>query len=248
MNNLIDYIDYTSLRDDHKDDMGAVIDDIKNADSVPASVCTWLHHHEFFPGIVNLGAQVSVVLNFSTGTHSLDKVNKEISVINSNPWVSEVDYVVDYKAYQNGNFDLFHHKMSELNKRIEKPVKAILETSSFDVLPQNQRDNLLTSMANDVLGYSCVAMLKTSTGKHFNGGAKLSTAGLLLNVIGSSSRKDVGLKVSGGISDVETASEYFVLASKYYGDSLTPNQFRIGASGLYQKLVNKHHYENALQY
>ena len=25
MNNLIDYIDYTSLRDDHKDDMGAVL-------------------------------------------------------------------------------------------------------------------------------------------------------------------------------------------------------------------------------
>ena len=237
MKNLVNYIDYTSLEELQRDEIPAMLDSVKESGCIPATICTWLGHKAHFEAIAQTGAGVSVVLNFSSGRHSIDKVLREINEINSNPFISEVDYVVDYAAWQNRDTGTTKAKLAMLDKYIEKPVKVILETSSFRSVPHtNVKD--LRGLAIKALDFQCVKFLKTSTGKHQSGGATLQDAELLLDVITKSHRNDVGLKVSGGIRSIEAAQDYYVLASKAFGENMTPDQFRIGASGLYQKLVN----------
>jgi len=83
--------------------------------------------------------------------------------------------------------------------------------------------------------------VKTSTGKT-QLGATLEAAEILLNVIkdfNHKTQKWIGLKISGGITSVETALTYCRLVENIMGkDFLTPHYFRIGASSLLQEIVS----------
>lgn len=238
MLHLTDHIDYTSLHDQYKDDISGMIENINTSGFIPATVCTWLRHYERFAEIKETGAGLAVVLNFCSGRHSLDKVHLDINAINSNPYIDEVDYVVDYTSWLNRDRSTTKAKLEDLNYRIEKPVKAILETSAFIGNPNVTLKDLKT-LAQKILEYPCIKFLKTSTGKHHSGGASLRATEVLLDAIKESGRKDVGLKVSGGIRTKDQASEFYVMASKYFGDSMRVDQFRIGASQLYDNLIHE---------
>jgi deoxyribose-phosphate aldolase len=82
--------------------------------------------------------------------------------------------------------------------------------------------------------------LKTSTGKTLPG-ATPEAAAVLLDVIAQARDRGtpVGLKVSGGIRNVATASAYLDQYERRFGSgNATPANFRIGASTLISDLLD----------
>ena len=78
--------------------------------------------------------------------------------------------------------------------------------------------------------------LKTSTGK-VSVNATLPAARIMLEEIARSGRP-VGVKPAGGIRDGSTALAYLMLAEEILGPGwVTPQTFRIGASGLLDTLM-----------
>ena len=81
-----------------------------------------------------------------------------------------------------------------------------------------------------------VDFLKTSTGK-VPVGATLPAARILLKAI-AASKKQLGLKVSGGVSSFEDAKAYYDLAKAHFID-VDSGCFRIGASSLAKVLLHE---------
>ena len=84
--------------------------------------------------------------------------------------------------------------------------------------------------------------IKTSTGKGYEG-ATLEAAYVMLQAIKvfhAESGKRVGIKLSGGISEIEAAHDYLVITKEILGDEwIKPEFFRIGASRLTNKVISK---------
>ena len=110
-------------------------------------------------------------------------------------------------------------------------MKVILETGA---LTQELIDRAAA------LAIDCGAdFLKTSTGKG-PPGATLEAASLLIDRIERDGAADrCGLKVSGGIRTIADADGYLLLAERRLGSAWpTPARFRIGASGLFDALLD----------
>ncbi len=102
-------------------------------------------------------------------------------------------------------------------------MKVILETAAFNT-ESKLREACKISIA---AGADC---LKTSTGKHPNGGATLETAAILMDEA-HKSKRDIGVKISGGVQNNNDCAQYIALARSVFGwDSIRPEKFRIGAS------------------
>lgn len=109
-------------------------------------------------------------------------------------------------------------------------LKSILETASY----KDARDLADACLIAIASGADC---LKTSTGKHPNGGASLEAVAIMLKTIQSTGRS-IGIKVSGGLSTTEDCAQYIALQRSFFGwNSVRPENFRLGGSHLLQKLL-----------
>lgn len=145
----------------------------------------------------------------------------------------EIDLVLDYEGF---------HAMEEDNARAllracreacgdKALMKVILETASF-------------RFEHDIVDAALLAiqhgadMLKTSTGKHSEGGATLNTAAAMMYAASISNiGRPIGVKISGGVKTAKDCAEYMALAQSYLGkDFIRADRFRFGASGVYDDL------------
>jgi deoxyribose-phosphate aldolase len=112
-------------------------------------------------------------------------------------------------------------------------LKVILETGALN------DPALIADACFDVFSVGA-DFVKTSTGK-ISEGATLEAAATMLLVIKHMQpqvKHTLGLKVSGGIREVQQAAQYVELADAILGrDWVTPQTFRIGASKLIDALV-----------
>lgn len=172
--------------------------------------------------------RLTTVINFPSGEHALDLVEKEIRVT---CLAEEIDVVFPYQTYLSGKRALalqtFEHIFTMLPNN--KVIKVIVESGMFTNPEQ------LSQLCEALIAYD-IDFLKTSTGKVAIG-ATLSHAETMLKVLKSTS---IGIKVSGGIKDKETALSFYRLAQQYLSDddtpALTPQQFRIGSSRLFETI------------
>lgn len=111
-------------------------------------------------------------------------------------------------------------------------MKVILETASFESSSALREACKMAIRQN-------ADCLKTSTGKHAAGGAKLEHAAILFDEAKMSMRS-VGVKISGGVKTVEQCAQYITLARAVMGwDCIKPAIFRIGGSTLLEPLLDK---------
>lgn len=115
----------------------------------------------------------------------------------------------------------------------EAKLKIILETGAL-------KTSELINKASILSLYSGADFLKTSTGKVYEG-ATLEAAFVMCKTIKSYYEKNdikVGFKVSGGVSTVEDAVNYYTLVKEILGEEWCNNElFRIGTSRLADKLL-----------
>lgn len=114
-------------------------------------------------------------------------------------------------------------------------LKVIIESGELQT-NQNIR------IASDLAMYAGADFIKTSTGK-INEGATYNSAYIMLTAIKDfyiQTGVKIGMKPSGGISDISTAINYLKLVEKTVGKEwLTPTLFRFGASSLAKIILNE---------
>ena len=113
------------------------------------------------------------------------------------------------------------------------PLKVILETGALGDVSMIQGAAMAAAMSG-------ADFLKTSTGKIPLGATPEAVTALLEVIAQANSRGlgPLGLKVSGGVRTVDDAARYLELADRYIGrPEVGPNDFRFGASSLYDDIV-----------
>jgi deoxyribose-phosphate aldolase len=222
-NKIFSLVDLTLLRQD----AGAI--DIANLvqnaiNNNVAAICVYPEHIPLIP--VSFKKLKATVANFPSGdlpNHEvISQINHTINILH----VDEIDYVFPYKQYLNQNentaFTLCKEAF-EICKKFNTKFKVIIETGEI------KSSDKIYAISRALIDLG-VDFIKTSTGKTATG-ATVESAFAILKAI-FDSKSCCGIKVSGGIKTINTASEYINLAEKLMNKEATPDWFRIGTSGL----------------
>ncbi len=165
---------------------------------------------------------------FPSGQSSLEIKLKEVE------WAikegaTEIDMVISRGKLIDGYYQEVFDEIAAIKKCCGSVhLKVIIESGEL-------KTNKNIRIASDLAMYAGADFIKTSTGK-ISEGATYNAAYIMLNAIKdfhSSKGIKVGFKPSGGISDIETASNYLRLTEKTLGEVWLSNKlFRFGASSL----------------
>ena len=141
----------------------------------------------------------------------------------------EVDMVISRGKFLAGEYQTVFDEIARTKEICGKiHLKVILETSELSTLDNVRR-------ASEIAMSAGADFIKTSTGKAKCGATQPVTL-VMLEAIRDffiKTKKKVGMKPAGGISDAKTAIRYLVMVKETLGkDWLTPNLFRFGASSL----------------
>ena len=174
------------------------------------------------------------VANFPDGSAPLDTVLIQIGCALQDG-AAEVDVVFPYERYLAGERQYSQNFVTACKAACGDTVKlkVILETGALG------DPAIVADAAYDAFAAGA-DFIKTSTGK-IREGATLEAAATMLLVIKhivTQIERPIGLKVSGGIREIEQAAQYVLLADRIMGrEWVTPLHFRIGASQLVDKLL-----------
>lgn len=218
-------LDLTSLND--LDDAAAVAKLCARANTphgAVAAVCVWPRFAaQAKAALAGTSTKVACVANFPSGSEAradvLDRVRQTLAA-----GADEIDLVFPYREWQRGETVKAETMVASVKEICgTKKLKLILETGAFSDLARLATACKLALEAG-------ADMLKTSTGK-IAAGATPEAARVLLEAGG-------GFKAAGGVRTLDDAALYLALADEIRGpDWATPDNFRIGASGLLDVLL-----------
>lgn len=149
---------------------------------------------------------------------------------------TEIDMVISRGKLLEGNYQEVFDEIVAIKKCCGKThLKVIIESGEL----QNNKN---IRIASDLAMYAGADFIKTSTGK-ITEGATLNSVYIMLNAIHDFYKTTgikVGMKPAGGISDVETATNYLKLVEQVLGvEWLNNHLFRFGASRLANNVLNE---------
>jgi deoxyribose-phosphate aldolase len=196
-----------------------------------AAVCVWPQMVSLAnAGVQGSSVRVATVVNFPGGEDDLERVCDDIEEALGDG-ATEIDCVLPYKAFLRGDISGVREFLAGVRDVVDggRALKVILETGAL-------ADARTVEAASRLAIEAGADFLKTSTGKSPIG-ATPQAAEVMLEVIRASERP-VGLKASGGIRTLAEARTYLDLADRLMGQGwATPATFRIGASGLFEVLI-----------
>ena len=228
-------IDLTSLNlDDTEQDIIKLCHKAQTPYGHVAAVCVYPQFVSVARRSLNdLGLEnvkVATVTNFSHGTDSIDEVIAQTEQA-INDGADEIDVVLPYQAFTNGDLDHCEQVLIESKKRCNGPtlLKVIIESGEL------AEPNLIKAASEFCIDCG-TDFIKTSTGK-VKVNATLESAEIMLTAIVENDTK-VGFKAAGGIRTAVDAMAYLKLAENLLGKEwISPMQFRFGASGLLADIV-----------
>jgi len=143
---------------------------------------------------------------------------------------SEIDIVIDRSLVLTGQWEVLYQEIQQMKEACGPNVhmKTILATGELGTLKNVYKASLVAMMAGS-------DFIKTSTGKE-SLNATIPFGIVMCRAIRDYYEKNgykVGLKPAGGIRTCKDALSWLILIKELLGNSwLTPELFRIGASGL----------------
>lgn len=176
----------------------------------------------------------ATVVNFPEGMQSSAQVCQEIHHILAQHAVDEIDYVFPqpYSPETQPQALLHCQQAFQLCKSHNITFKVILETGSIPSA------NEVYTLSRRVIEQGC-DFLKTSTGKTSIGATPLAAYAMLRAIHDAASPQSCGLKVSGGINRPEQAWLYMQLVEHCLNRPAHKDRFRIGASSLLDRTVQR---------
>ncbi len=178
---------------------------------------------------------VSVTGGFPASQTLLEvkKLETELAI---NSGADEVDMVISVGEFLDGNYDLVYNEVKELKQiSSDRRLKVILETGTLN-------DFLLIYKAAILAMEAGADFVKTSTGKEKVGATPEAAYVMALAIKDYFQRtgRRVGLKPAGGVSVSDKAAIYYTIVDQVLGQQwLVPDLFRIGSSGLANKLLKE---------
>lgn len=147
----------------------------------------------------------------------------------------EIDIVLNLGLFLNGEYEELSEEIDEIKEAChEAKLKVILETGAL-------KESKLIHNAAVLALYSGADFIKTSTGKVY-GGATLEAAYSMCVAIKNYYKKTKikkGIKISGGVSSVEEAVNYYTVVKETLGEEwCNRDYFRIGTSSLANILLS----------
>lgn len=220
-------LDLTLLDEDCSEaDVDALIERAHTAHGPVAAICIWPRFVTRARRTLEQGIRIATVVNFPGGDQALDAVLTEASAALA-AGADEIDIVVPYRIQ--GGAAIEQAVTAIKSEAGSATVKAILETAALQT-PARIREVAAAALAGGA------DFLKTSTGKGAGGATETAVEALLAIV--SSSDRDVGVKVSGGVRTFADAERYLALVDRHMGaDWIDACHFRFGASGLLEALL-----------
>lgn len=148
----------------------------------------------------------------------------------------EIDIVINVGLFLDEYYEEFCEEIMEIKEVCNnKTLKVILETGALRSVKNIHNASILSM-------YSGADFLKTSTGKGYPG-ATFETVFILCNSIKSyfeATSKKIGIKISGGVSNVEDAVKYYSIVKEILGEEwCNSTLFRIGSSSLTDNLYSE---------
>jgi deoxyribose-phosphate aldolase len=146
----------------------------------------------------------------------------------------EIDMVIDRGAFLAGRYlDVFHEIVAVKEACGDAHLKVILETGELVTLDNARRASWLAMLAG-------ADFIKTSTGK-ISPAATLPVCLVMLEAVRdfrAATGRQIGVKPAGGIRTTKDAVRHLVLVNETAGPEwLSPDRFRLGASGLLNDLL-----------
>ncbi|MDF1758838.1 MAG: deoxyribose-phosphate aldolase [Legionellaceae bacterium] len=216
-------LDLTLLKEDSTSNDIAILAEIARKKNV-AAVCVYPKDLNTLPK--SFDVQKATVVNFPDGNQIEDDVKSQIIQAITQYSADEIDYVFPYKLYLDGNTEEAFNACQKaylLCKKHKKIFKVIIESGALPSMKSIY--DISSKLCKDKCDF-----IKTSTGKIATG-ATVEAVYSILSAI-KDNNSNCGIKVSGGIRDFKTASIYIQLAEIVLNKKVSPNWFRIGASGL----------------
>ncbi|MTI70731.1 MAG: deoxyribose-phosphate aldolase [Firmicutes bacterium] len=207
MKNIASYIDHTILKPDTtKDNVKKVCNEAK--DYGFASVCVNPYYVKYVnEQLKGSSVKVTSVIGFPLGNST-----KEVKAFEAKKAIKngadELDMVINVAALKNEEFDIVKEDIiAVVNEANEKAlVKVIIETCLLD------SDEIIK--ACKIAKEAGADFVKTSTGFSTDG-AKIEDIKLMRETVG----KDMGVKASGGIRDIDKAEKMIEAGATRIGAS-----------------------------
>lgn len=234
---LIQCIDLTTLAD--TDNHASVMKLVHKANAGfqginPAAVCVFSNFGNDVRAALNPSMKTALVGScFPSGqTLSAAKIHEAQLIAQTN--IDELDIVINRGDALAKNDDTIFEEISKIRSAIgSKHLKVILETGD---LKTEERIKTMAKISID----AGADFIKTSTGKTATG-ASFEAVKWMCEVIRDHHQetgKKIGIKPSGGIHTYQDAIAYFdIVGDILDSDWQNPNLFRIGASSLYDALI-----------
>lgn len=233
---IVQLMDLTSLNEsDTESTISVLCEKAKTPFGHVAAICT-------YPAFVRLTAaefsgtpiKIVTVANFPTGTAPIETVLLEIGQALEDG-AQEMDIVFPYENFLAGKRGDTQEFVASCKAACGKKVvlKMILETGKLQTV-RNIAD------ASRLCFEAGADFIKTSTGKNAPGATLEAVATMLFAVREMTTRlnKCLGVKVSGGIRELEQAAQYILLAEKIMGPTWVCSQtFRLGSSQLINEII-----------
>lgn len=221
-------LDLTSLNDnDTERDIARLCERAQTPFGAVAAVCVWPRLAAFARSQLPDHIAVAAVANFPDGSDDAQRAVADTQAIVQSG-AQEVDVVLPYARLQAGDLRAVSNLLTAVRKASANlRLKVILETGELV-------DPTLIAQASRISLECGADFLKTSTGKT-PVSATTEAARTMLTCIADwpDAAHRVGLKPSGGIRTVADAAIYMDLFVDHLGaQALTPQRFRIGASGI----------------
>jgi deoxyribose-phosphate aldolase len=234
---LISFIDLTSLNiHDNEESISELCQQANTPYGPVAAICIYPQFVLFAHDCLKHSTiPIATVINFPQGELSLTDTLRETENALANG-ANEIDMVFPYLLYMRG-------EKKEALEYIEK-VKSICQYRKLKVIIETgelKTPDLIREISKNII-LTGADFIKTSTGKTKQG-ATLEAAKVILEVIKKESlinKRNIGLKISGGIRSIADAQSYIKLTSEIMGKEwIHPNVFRIGASKLLNEILDQ---------
>jgi len=182
--------------------------------------------------------KASVGASFPSSQTYLDvKINEVERILEEG--ADEIDVVISVGKLISGKQDEVFNELREIKNRMgDKHLKVILETGVL-------KNNELIKRASFIAMEAGADFIKTSTGKNGEGASPEAVYVMCeaIKEFHEKTGKEVGIKPAGGISDVSTAIQYYLIVNEVLGnDWINPERFRIGASRLANILLGEKYF------
>lgn len=198
-----------------------------------AALCVWPENLKDIPK--SCFVQKASVVNFPSGQQELSEVLGDIEMILKAFPHTEIDYVFPYTSYLKGQEQkAIKHCQAVVDycHKHQSLVKVILETGAFP------DEKIIFKAACQILKTNC-DFLKTSTGKIAIGATPKAVAAICDAI--KENQSSCGIKVSGGIKNINQAKDYLFLIQSTLNLPLNAKYIRLGCSQL-SEINNESHY------